>query len=786
MKSKYGFFLSVFLLNILPVFSQEILPFPPAPSASEAGRTISESVYKNREVKPRLSKDAPNILIVLIDDAGPGLPDTYGGEVHTPTLSKVAGTGISYNRFHSTAMCSPTRASLLTGRNHTRVGNGQITELANDWDGFSGLIPKTSATAAEVLKQYGYSTAAFGKWHNTPNRETSQAGPYDNWPTGYGFEYFYGFLAGEASQYEPTLVKNTTYVKTPKTAEEGYSLSDDLADNAIEWLETHQAVHPDKPFFIYWAPGAAHGPHQVPKQWIDKYKGKFDDGWDKYRERVFEKQKKLGWIPTNTKLTARPDKLTAWNDIPESEKPFQRKLMEVYAGFAEQADYDVGRVIDMLDKLGLKDNTLIFYIWGDNGSSSEGINGSISELLTQNQIPSTIEEHIKTLNELGGLDVLGSPKTDNMYHAGWAWAGSTPYKGTKLLGAYFGGTRQPLAVSWPKKIKIDKTPHSQFHHVNDIVPTIYEAAGIKKPEIVNGFAQDPFDGISMLYSFNDAKAPDQKRTQFFDIMGSRSIYHDGWIASAFGPRIPWATITPGIDKWTPDKDTWELYNLNEDFSQAVDLSSKNPEKLASLKELFLIESTKNNNLPIGGGLYLVLHPEDMPLNPATEFNFSGTMTRLPESIAPKIGTISNSIVIEADFPKNANGVLLALGSFSGGISCYVKDGILYYEYNMMEIKRTIISGTLKLEEGKNKIVIDLKTAKHNQYPHLKSGSVNISVNGKKYASGNVPILINLGFTANDCMDVGTDLGSPVSESYFDKAPFNFNGKIEDVSIKYTK
>ncbi|WP_119790657.1 arylsulfatase [Flavobacterium anhuiense] len=784
MKVQIRLFLLLILFNAFSTNAQEILPFPATPTASQAGRTIDESVYKNRTVQSHLPKDAPNILIILIDDAGPGLPDTYGGEVHTPNLTKVANNGVSYNRFHSTAMCSPTRSSLLTGRNHTRIGNGQITELANDWDGFSGVIPKTSATVAEVLKQYGYSTSAFGKWHNTPGAQTSQAGPFEFWPIGYGFEYFYGFLSGETSQYEPTLVKNTTFVKLPKTAEEGYSLSDDLADNAIEWIQTHRAIHPEQPFLMYWAPGAAHGPHQVPKQWIDKYKGKFDDGWDKYRERVFEKQKKLGYIPAKTKLTPRPDNLAAWNTIPESEKPFQRKLMEVYAGFAEQADYDAGRVIDELEKMGIKDNTLIFYIWGDNGSSAEGINGSISELLTQNQIPSKIEDHIKTANELGGLDVLGSPKADNMYHAGWAWAGSTPFKGTKLLGAYFGGTRQPLAISWPKKIKIDKTPHAQFHHVNDVVPTIYEAVGIKTPSIVNGYNQDPFDGVSMVYSFNDGKAKDQKHTQFFDIMGSRAIYHDGWMASTFGPRVPWLTITPGLAAWTPDKDKWELYNLDEDFSQANDLSAKNPEKLNALKELFLIESAKNNNLPIGGGLYLALHPEALPINPAKEFNYTGNITRLPEVVAPKIATVANTITIDAEIPKDANGVLLALGGYSGGLSIYVKDGILYYEYNLMEIDRSIIKGSTKIPEGKAKIVIDLNTSKHPQYAHLNSAKVNISVNGKEYATGNVPILVNLGFTVYECLDIGTDLGSPISEAYFEKAPFAFSGKINGVNIKY--
>lgn len=774
------------VLTLLSAFSQQVLPFPTVPSASEAGRTIQESVYRNRKPVSHLPAGAPNILIILLDDAGPGLPETFGGDIHTPTLTKLRQNGIAYNRFHSTAMCSPTRSALLCGRNHTRIGNGQITELANDWDGFNGTIPKTSATGAEVLKHYGYSTAAFGKWHNTPTSHTSEIGPFEYWPSGYGFEYFYGFLAGETSQYEPTLVKNTTYVHPPKTPAQGYSLSSDLANNAIQWLHQQHAIAPEKPFFMYWAPGAAHGPHQVAKKWADKYKGKFDDGWDNYRKRVYERQRQQGHIPANTILTSRPEGLAAWNDIPENEKPFQRRLMEVYAGFVEEADNEAGRIVNEIEKMGLSENTLVFYIWGDNGSSSEGVNGTISELLQQNQIPSTISQHLATLETLGGLDALGSPKTDNMYHAGWAWAGSTPYKGTKLLGAYFGGTRQPLVVSWPKKITPDQNPRSQFHHVNDVVPTIYEAVGITPPDMVNGFPQDPFDGTSMVYSFNNGTANGRKHTQFFDIMGSRAIYHDGWLACTFGPRVPWLTVTPGLATWTPDRDVWELYNLEEDFSQANDLARSQPEKLTAMKELFLIESAKNKNLPIGGGLYLALHPDSLALKPATEFLYNGSTRRVPEAVAPRIGTVSNRMTIDAVIPQNSNGTLVAVGGYSGGLTCYVKNGILCYEYNMMEIQRTIIVGKTKLPAGKVTIDIELKTSRRTDYAFLNTGDVTINVNGKPYSTGKVPTLVNLGFTANECFDVGTDLGSPVSEAYYNKAPFAFNGTINSVSVKYIR
>jgi arylsulfatase A-like enzyme len=563
---------------------------------------MQESTYENRVAESHLPDGAPNVLIILIDDAGPGLPDTFGGEVTTDTLSRVHGEGVGFNRFHTTAMCSPTRASLMTGRNHHRIGNGQIAELANDWDGYAGEIPKSSALCAEVLRDYGYSTAAFGKWHNTPAIETTQAGPFHNWPSEIGFEYFYGFLAGEASQYEPNLVRNTTSVLPPKTPEEGYHLSEDLADDAIGWLQNHQALAPDKPFFMYWATGCLHAPHHVTKEWADKYKGKFDDGWDAYRERVFARAKEKGWIPEDAKLTPRDPQMPAWDDVPEEQRPFQRRLMEVAAGFAEHADVQAGRVLDELDRLGVADDTLIFYIWGDNGSSGEGQNGTISELLAQNGIPTTVDMHIETLEQMGGLDLLGTPKVDNQYHAGWAWAGSTPYPGMKLMASDLGGTRNPLAVRWPAKVTPDPTPRSQFHHCNDVVPTIYEAIGIEPPRFVNGVEQIAIDGTSFAYALNDPESPGRLITQYFEIMGSRAIYHDGWLASATGPRLPWVPGLPeGIAEWTPDQEIWRLYNLDEDWSQADDLAVEQPEKLAQMKETFAIEAARNSVFPIGGG-----------------------------------------------------------------------------------------------------------------------------------------------------------------------------------------
>ncbi len=777
--------LCLFVIALSGVISaQEILPFPPAPSGSTAGLTMETSIYKKRVEPKHLSDDAPNILIILMDDVGPGTPSTYGGEINTPTLDRVSNSGISYNRFHSTAMCSPTRAALLTGRNHTRVGNGQIAAIANDFDGFSGIIPKTSATVAEVLKNYGYNTGAWGKWHNTPEEQISNKGPFDYWPTGYGFEYFYGFLSGEVSQYEPNMIRNTTQVV--EHHKEGYHVTEDIAGDAIEWLREQNAFAPDKPFFMYWAPGASHGPHQIMKEWADKYKGKFDDGWDAYRERVFKRAKEKGWIPKDAQLTPRPESMASWDSIPENEKPFQRRLMEIFAGFTEHADYNAGLIIDEIEKQGKLNNTLIFYIWGDNGSSSEGLYGTISEQLAQNGIPTKIQQHLDALEELGGIDALGGPKTDNMYHAGWAWAGSTPYQGTKLMGSYFGGIRQPLAISWPERIKPDKTPRSQFHHVIDIVPTIYELIKITPPRIVNGFEQDAFDGVSMVYSFDDSKADGKRKTQFFDIMASRGIYHDGWFASAPGPREPWVGGIPkGVKEWSPMTDKWELYNLDHDWSQANDLATTNPKKLEEMKALFIVESTKNKNLPIGGGLWstALFHPEDAPSPKETEWVFNSPISLMPESTAPKLGKNSSLVTMEVEVPKNANGVLYALAGFSGGLTCYIKDGYLNYEFNLFEVQRTKIRSKDKLPIGKVKIEVESKLTKSIGGPM----DIVLRANGKVVAEGNVPAAMSLHFTGgNETFDIGRDMGSPVTLDYYDQAPFAFNGKIGKTKISYLK
>jgi len=755
-----------------------ILPFPPTPTASTVGETIETSKMVWRRAVRRLKPGAPNILIVLIDDVGFGHTDTFGGEIHTPTLSRLAKQGISYNRFHTTSLCSPSRASILTGRNQHRVASGTIAERASDFDGYRGVIPKTSATIAEVLHHYGYKSAAFGKWHNTPANRTTTMGPFDRWPTGHGFDHFYGFIAGETSQYEPRLYENLDAVEPPN--DEKYHLSEDLAQRALAWLRQHRAFSPDRPFFMYWAPGATHGPHHIFAEWANKYKGKFDDGWDAYRQRVFRRQKRLGWIPPNTKLTPRADTMASWDSIPEGQRAFQRRLMEIFAGFAEHVDAQVGKLVDGLEELGVRDNTVIFYIWGDNGSSAEGERGSISELLAQNNIPNTVEQQMAVLEQLGGLPVLGTSKTDNMFHAGWAWAGSTPFRSTKQVAAHFGGTRNPLVISWPKGIKPDSKPRSQFHHLNDIAATIYELAGVKHPRSVNGFKQDPLDGISMAYTFADAQAPGRKKTQYFENNASRGIYHDGWFACTFGPFVPWDTpsTVARLKAWRPKHDPWELYDLSRDFSQADNLAAQQPQRLARMQALFLEQARANKVLPIGGGLWTRFHPEDAIKSPYTSWQFDDTTTRMPEFAAPGLGKHSNTVRVDVEVGENTSGVIYALGGATGGLTLYMDQGHLVYEYNMLLIEKYTARSQHRLSPGRHTILVDSSISKPGA-----AGVIEISVDGRPIGRADVQRTVPGAFTASETFDVGIDLGSPVSLVYDQRRPFRFTGKIRQVLVK---
>jgi arylsulfatase len=764
---------TVVLLSAGFVPAQEVLPFPEPPMGGEVGPTMQQSVHKWREQPRHLPEDAPNILIVMFDDAGFGQPDTFGGEIHTPTLTRLADAGISYNAFHTTAMCSPTRAALMTGRNHHRVGAGQIAEFANDWDGYTGVIPRSSATIAEVLRYYGYATAAFGKDHNTPVEQIAN-GPYDRTPTGRGFDYFYGFIAGETSQWEPTLWENTTPIPVPHVDNyEDFHLTEAMADKAITWMRRHLAMNPDRPFFMWWTPGAVHGPHHVAREWADRYEGKFDDGWDAYQQRVFERQKAMGWIPADTVRAPRPEGMPAWDDIPDDEKPFQARLMEVYAGFLEHTDAQVGRLIDELEARGIRDNTLVLYIVSDNGASAEGIDGSVAELNSQNGIPSTVAEHIAVASELGGLDAIGGPRMDNMYHSAWAWAGDSPFRYTKLIAADWGGTRTPMVVSWPRRIEPDQTPRPQFTHVNDVVPTLYEILGIEPPKVVDGHVQDPIDGVSFAYTFDSADALERKQTQYFEIMGSRGLYHEGWMASTFGPRTPWVAQMPDLANWDPAEDVWQLFDTRSDYSLMNDLASEHPEKLERLKALFMWEAEENKALPIGGALYTGINPQEMKRSSNTEWTLFEGMTRIPESQAPNVRNGNLRAEISAQVPDKVNGVIFAMGGYAGGVSLYAVDGVLYYEYSALLLKRDTIE-VGRLPAGDVTIAFEMRTPLQRAAP----AQLKFWINGEEAATGTVQRTVPAVFTASETFDVGMDTSSPVANDYFDKAPFAFEGTLK--------
>ncbi len=755
-----------------------VLPFPSTPMESVVKPRLQDSVMRWPDEPKRLPDDAPNILIVLLDDTGFGVSEVFGGEVKTPAFHKLAKEGIRYNAFHTTSICSPTRASLLTGRNHTRVGYGTIAERAVAFDGFTGIMPKEAATIAEVLRHYGYKTSAFGKWHNTPATETTSMGPFDRWPTGYGFDHFWGFLAGETSQWEPRLTLNTNHIEPPQDGK--YHLTEGMAEEALKWLDDHQAFSPDKPFLMYWAPGAVHGPHHVAVEWSNKYRGKFDDGWDAYRKRVYRRQLAMGIIPPNTELTDRDPTLQGWDEIPTEQRPFQQRLMEVYAGFVEHTDTQVLRLVEGLEQRGLRDNTLIIYIWGDNGSSAEGVHGTISELLAQNQIPTSVHQHIEALNQIGGLETLGSAAVDNMYHAGWAWAGSTPFKGTKLVASYFGGTRNPMVISWPKRIRPSSEIRSQFHHVVDIAPTLYDILGITPPRTVNGHEQMQFDGISLAYTFDDANAPTRKKEQFFDNFASRGIYVDGWMACTFGPLYPWdpAGNPARMKNWNSDEDQWELYDLRNDFSQAVDLAAAHPDRLAAMKRQFLAAAEDNKDLPIGGGIWTRIHPEDVVATKYRRWTFHRNTRRMPEFTAPGLGKKNNRVDMALQLGERANGVLYALGGAAGGLTCYLQDGFLCYEYNLFIVERYSVKSKERIPAGKHDLVVDTSLPK-------PGGPLTVvmTVDGQEVAKMTTTRSVPAAFSASETFDVGVDLGSPVSPSYEEHRPFAFDGQIDAMTVE---
>jgi arylsulfatase A-like enzyme len=751
-------------------YAQEMLPRPEKPLPAQVGRTWEDSKpAKIGEITA--PANAPNIVIVLLDDVGFGAAGTFGGPAPTPTLDRLAQQGLRYNAFHTTALCSPTRAALLTGRNHHSVGTGQITELATGFDGYTSIIPKSTATIAELLRQHGYNTSAWGKWHNTPVWETGIAGPFDRWPTGMGFEKFYGFIGGESHQYEPPLYDGTLAVERPPKP--GYTLNQDLADQAIAWIRLQKSIAQEKPFFVYFAPGATHAPHHTPKEWSDKFKGQFDQGWDKLREQIFERQKKLGVIPANAKLTPRPGQIPAWESLAPERKKIASRLMEIYAGFLAQTDHEVGRLVDAIKELGVFDNTLFIYIVGDNGASGEGTPyGVLNEMSVLNGVPedpSIVLEH---------LDELGGPTAYNHYPVGFAWACDTPFQWTKQVASHFGGTRNPMVISWPKSIKDVGGLRSQFHHCIDIVPTILEAVGISEPSMVNGAPQKPIEGVSMLYTFDDPKAPDRRSVQYFEIMGNRALYDKGWIASCFHGRVPWE-FSFARDKSGFDNEKWELYKLADDFSQADNLADKYPDKLRALQDLFWAEAAKHNVLPLDDRGGDRVDRATLPISGGdrSKFTFYAGAVRIPETSAPYTKNRSFTITADVEIPKRrAKGVLAAMGGVVGGWSLYFKDGKPSFTYNYLTNERPTIVADKKPESGPASIRYEFV---YDGGGMGKGGVSKLFVNDQLTSQGRIERTVPLLFSADETFDIGTDTGSPVG---LYPRNFEFTGKIKKVEI----
>jgi arylsulfatase A-like enzyme len=747
------------------------LPLPPSSFNGTIGKTYKDS--KSDFPQPiHPPADAPHILLILVDDLGFGGTSAFGGLIPTPNIEKLAETSLRFNRFHNTALCSPTRAALLSGRNHHQVGMAGITEGATGFPGYDSIWNEDSACVAEVLRYRGYNTAAFGKWHNTPDWETSPAGPFDRWPTGKGFNFWYGFQGGETSQWYPQLYRNIEPVEPTKTPAQGYHLTEDLADRAIAWFRLQESVAPDRPWFTYFAPGAMHAPHHAPQEYIDRFRGKFDMGWDQYRELVFENQKKLGTVPSGTKLTSRPQELPSWESLSNDQKRLYSKQMEVFAGFLAHLDEHLGRVLGAVKAGPHADNTLIILSLGDNGCSAEGgLTGTLNNMATQNGFPddvATMLEHI---------DEIGSPLHENHFSVGWAWAVDCPLQWTKQVASHFGGTRTGLIMNWPKKIKGGGEIRSQFHHVVDIAPTIYEAAGIVMPESVNGVQQKPLAGVSMVYTFDEASAPTRHTTQYFEIMGNRGVFHEGWMASA-RHGVPWVLLGKKGDF---ENDIWELYNLEEDFSQAENLAAAMPDKLKDLQLVFDAEAEKNQVFPLDDRFAERANVPDRPsvTSGRQEFVYYPGTVRIPEGSAPNLKARSHRIVAELQLPSGGvEGVIVAQGGrSSAGYSLFVQAGHVIYENNFFgrEIDRIESGGPLPA--GRVTVVFEYT---HESTEYGGGGTGRLFVNGEKAGEKKFTHVVPARFSATETFDIGMDLGDAVSDLY--EGPFAFSGAINSVTI----
>ena len=752
----------------------------PMPNTTRAALITYDAKSPDTKYPPiaqlRPPKGAPNVLIVLIDDAGFGSSSAFGGPCATPNLEKLATGGLKYNRFHTTALCSPTRQALLTGRNHHSAGMGNITEIASGAPGYSSVLPNSMSPLARTLVMNGYSTAQFGKCHEVPVWETSPAGPFDSWPTGGGgFEYFYGFIGGEANQWYPTLYEGTTPVELKKTPEQGYHLVADMTDKAIKWIGQQKALTPDKPFFIYFAPGATHAPHHVPKEWADKYKGKFAQGWDKLREETYARQKQLGVIPADCQLTARPKEIPSWDEMPANLKPVLERQMEVYAGYMEYTDHHVGRIIDFLTKLNLLEDTLVYYIVGDNGASAEGtLHGAYNEMANFNGLAALETPEFLTAH----LDKLGGPESYNHYAVGWAHALNTPYQWTKQVASHWGGTRNGTVIHWPKGIKAKGQVRNQFAHVIDIAPTILDVAGLPQPEFVNGIQQDAIEGVSMRYTFDDPQAAERHETQYFEIFGNRGIYHKGWTAVT-KHRTPWLLI--GAKTVAFDDDVWELYS-DKDWSQSNDLAKQMPEKLHELQRQFLIEATRYKVLPLDDRVAERMNSDTAGrpnLIRGKEQLLFGGMGRLSENCVLNIKNKSHSVTAEVDVPKTgAEGVIVAQGANIGGWSIYAKGSKLKYCYNLAGVKHFFVESTTPLPAGQHQVRMEFAYAGGGLG---KGGKVTLFVDGKSVGEGEIPMTQAMIFSADDGCDVGEDSGAPVSPDY-GPVGNGFNGEVRGVLL----
>lgn len=746
-----------------------VLPEPSPPAAQARGLTVRE-VPPDSFSSRNSPVGAPNVLLILLDDVGFAAASTFGGLVPTPGLTQLAEGGLSYNRFHTTAICSPTRASLLTGRNPHAVGVGSVINSVQPWRGRSGLLQPDTATMAEILRQNGYATAMFGKWHLTPDHETSPTGPFDRWPTGQGFETFYGFLGGETHQFEPTLFAGTRPVRRPPG--DNYHVTTDLAEQAIDWVKLQQSLRPQQPFLLYLAPGATHAPLHAPKEWIDKFAGQFDGGWDVAREQIFARQLELGVIPPGTQLTPRPAELRAWDSLDRDEQRVAARLMEVYAGFLAHTDAEIGRVLESLRQQELFDNTLVFYIVGDNGASGEG-GGDYGTWNEMGRIQGIVQSPAELLER---YDDIGGTSSYPHYSAGWAWATNTPFRWVKQVASHLGGTRNPLVVSWPDGIAAQGALRSQFSHVNDILPTVLEAAQLTAPALVNGIAQKPLDGFSLLYSFDDAAAEEIHATQYFEVRANRALYHNGWMVSARNQNsVPWAGLI-STDDQIPE-DNWELYDLRNDFSQARDLARENPRQLQQLVNLFWAEAGRNQVLPLSG------RPGgESPIAPLgagrSVVSYYPGAVGLHETAIPDLKNRSHSITARLTVPESgAAGVIATQGGVVAGWALYLNEqGHPSYVYNLAGKSITTISGDAPLPPGLATLVLEFE---YDGGGYARGADLVLKVDGKRVAKGRIERSIPAIFSIDETFDVGTDSGSPAGHY---PANFDFTGTIEEVRI----